>query len=363
MMMDLEQPKPVKPAVIDLSQYVGKSAHEATLPLYSLEQLREKSAAVSWLVKGAIPADSLGVMFGGSGTFKSFVALDLALHVGHGLPWLGRKTTQGQALYIAAEGGSGLWKRVDAWHRARRLQWPSAPLYVVPVAVDLGVDCLRVQEAARALGIAPALVVVDTLSQTFSGEENSANEVAGYLRELGTMLRAVWSCAVLVIHHSGHQATERPRGSSTIRNNVDFMFGVYRDEKEMLVTLTNEKQKDGEAIDDATFSLARIELGADADGDNITSLAARHLTSAEEVERASAAESAAGRGGKNQLFLSLVQNGEQESALRRAFYNECQDMEDEARRKAYFRSRAWALKNGIIDVTQGVIVALRKKGQ
>ena len=59
------------------------------------------------------------------------------------------------------------------------------------------------------------MVVVDTLSQTYSGEENSANEMAAYLREIGLRFRQLWQCAVLLIHHSGHQATERPCGSMT----------------------------------------------------------------------------------------------------------------------------------------------------
>mgnify|MGYP002133458850 CR=1 FL=1 len=40
-----------------------------------------------------------------------------------------------------------------------------------------------------------------------------------------------------MIHHSGHTATERPRGSSAIQANTDYLYGVYRDEKEMLATL------------------------------------------------------------------------------------------------------------------------------
>ena len=75
----------------------------------------------------------------------------------------------------------------------------------------------------QALGVQEALsaqqAAVDTLSQTFSGEENSAAEMSTYLRELGLWFRESWRCAVLVIHHSGHVATDRPRGSSAIRAN------------------------------------------------------------------------------------------------------------------------------------------------
>lgn len=335
----------------------GPSAHR--VPLMPLQALQQASAAIRWLVKHVIPADSLGMMFGGSGTFKSFIALDAALHVVHGLPWMGRRTQQGPVIYIAAEGGAGLWQRIHAWHRERRMRWDGAALYVVPAALDLTQDAWRVVDAAQLLGVTPGLVVVDTLSQTYSGEENSANEMAAYLRELGARFRALWHCSVLLIHHSGHSATERPRGSSAIRANVDYMFGVFRDEKEMLATISCIKQKDGEGFKDAMFSLSVSELGFDDDNDPVTSLVARHLASAEECAQAQQAELAAGRGGRNQMFTRLIQSGMGEHELRRAFYEDLGDMETEAKKKAYQRCRKWAIEAGVMDIAEHIVIDLR----
>lgn len=330
------------------------------VPLLKLGDLREQAESVRWLCKHIVPADSVGMLFGASGTFKSFLALDFALHVAHGLPWCGRKTQQGQVLYIAAEGGAGLWSRILAWHKARRLRWEDAQLVVVPVAVDLGSDAWRVVEAAQRMGVTPALVVVDTLSQTYSGEENSANEMAAYLREIGVRFRALWHCACMLIHHTGHQATERPRGSSAIRSNLDFLLGCFRDEKELIATLTCEKQKDGETFEDVTFSLSRLELGRDEDGDLLSSLVARHLSNADEVAQAMDTERAAGRGGKNQLFVRLASHGMKESELRKEFYEEC-GLDGDARRQAYHRARSWAMRAGLVDVADGRIVTLKER--
>lgn len=328
--------------------------------LLSLSQLRDRHDALTWTVKGIMPAESLGVIFGGSGTFKSFIALDMALHVAHGLPWLGRKTVQGPVLYLAAEGGAGLWRRIDAWHRARHLRWQDAPMYVIPVPVDLMRDAVLVTDAALSVGVTPSLAVIDTLSQTFSGEENSANEVAAYLAEIGLMLRATWQAAIAVVHHSGHQSTERPRGSSALRGNVDWMFGVFRDDTEMLATLTCEKQKDAEPFADASFALTPLELGRDEDGDPVTSLVARHLTSAEEVQKVMADEGKAGRAGKNQLLLRLLQSGIKESDLRHAFYQDCGIENPDTRRQAYHRAKAWAIKAGFFEVAEGIVITLKR---
>ena len=330
------------------------------VPVLKLAALREASQSIGWCVKHVIPTSSIGMMFGGSGTFKSFIALDMALHVAHGLPWMGRKTEPGQVLYIAAEGGAGLWGRVEAWHRARpQHAWADAPLYVVPQAVDLTVDAWRVVDAAQAIGAQPKLVVVDTLSQTYRGEENSANEMAAYLREIGLRFRALWDCAVLLIHHSGHEATERPRGSSAIRGNVDFMFGVFRDEKEMIATVQCKKQKDGELFADAEFRMTVQQLGLDDDGDAVTSLVARHLSTDEERQAAREEEATAGRAGRKQTLLTLLDKCTEESSLRRAFYELLDGLDAEAKKKAYQRAKAAAINGGFMDVVEGRIIDKR----
>lgn len=329
------------------------------VPLLGLDQLRQVAQAVRWTVKHVIPAASVGMLFGGSGTFKSFIALDAALHVVHGLPWLGRITQQAPVIYIAAEGGAGLWTRIHAWHKARGLKWGSVPFYVVPAALDLQEDAWRVVDAAQALGVAPAMVIVDTLSQTYAGEENSANEMAAYLRELGTRFRDMWQCSVLLVHHTGHQATERPRGSSAIRSNVDFLLGVFRDEKEMLATVTSVKQKDGELMSDAVFSLTVVDVAVDDDGDKVTSLVARHLSNDEEIAQARMAEQAAGRGGRGTAFMALVVNGMDEKALRKEFYALLEGLDAEAKKKAYWRAKQGAIDARQIEITQGIVIDLR----
>lgn len=359
--------EPAAKVLDDVKVALGKLAEHRSLksqrvPMLDMAELRAHSHQVSWLVKHVIPAESIGMLYGGSGTFKSFIALDAALHIAHGLPWMGRRTKQGGVLYIAAEGGAGLWSRICAWHRARRLQWGDVPFHVVPAALDLTADAWRVVEAAQGKGITPTLVVIDTLSQTYNGEENSANEMAAYFRELGNRFRALWQCAVLLIHHTGHLATERPRGSSAIRANLDFMLGVFRDEKEMLATLTCAKQKDGDAFEDVTFALAVHNLGTDEDGDPITSLVARHLSSAEELQDAMEGESTAGRGGSNHLLLSLLQNGCKEVDVRKTFYEQCGKDTPEARRQAYHRARKWAEKNGFMEVAEGYVLTLKTGG-
>jgi hypothetical protein len=200
-------------------------------------------------------------------------------------------------------------------------------------------------------------MVVDTLSQTCSAEENSATEMRTYLAELGLQFREAWKCSVVVVHHTGHQATERPRGSSVLLANTDFMFGVSRDEGQMLATLECEKQKDGEKFAAETFELRKVELGKDADGDPITSLAAYRLPK-DAVADAVQHEASKGRGGHNSRLLELAVSGIEEKQLRTLFY-EATEGDAETKRKAYYRARKWATQSGLLEFVQGVVVRPR----
>ena len=320
-----------------------------TLPILNVAELEQASAAVTWAVKHVIPSDSVGVMFGASGTFKSFLALDFALHSLHGMQWLGKKTKKGPVLFIAAEGGSGIWRRVKAWHMARGLDWRGIEFYVVPLAVMLNKGADQVVEAAQRVGVTPATVIVDTLSQTFDGEENSANEVAGYFRALGNGFRALWRCVVLVIHHSGHVATERPRGSSAIVANVDFMLGVFRDEKELIATMTCEKQKDGDRFEPVQFQLTPVTLGYDEDGDAVSSLSAARINHVEELLAARLGEARAGRNGRLALLMTLAFDGQAEQDLRMAFYKQLPDLDQDSKKRAYYRTKEAAIQARILD--------------
>lgn len=331
--------------------------------LLTIDELDAASQRVRWSIKHILPADSVGLIFGAPGTFKSFIALDMALHIAHGLPWLGKKTTKGAVIYLAAEGGTGLMKRIRAWHMARGLSWKEIDFRVVTVPVMLSSKAETVVEAAKSVGIQPTLIVVDTKSQTDEGEENSSTDTAHYFRQLGLWFRSLWACAVVVIHHSGHSATERPRGSSAILGNVDFMFGVFRDEKEMLATMECARQKDGDLFEPVNFSMSVQPVAKDEDGETISSLVATHINSAKQLLESVAKEGNAGRVGHNGLIMRLAYNGIPEKELRFAFYENLNGKEPDAKRQAWYRALRWAVENRLLEVSQGVVMVLAQPDQ
>lgn len=329
---------------------------EEPIRLWTLAELAEASKGARWLCKGIIPAESLTMFFGASETFKSFVAVDLALHVAHGLRWLNRKTERCPVLYLAAEGGAGLSMRVASWHKARGRDISDAAFRVVTIPIDLALTASNLRCAMDEACFAPGLIVIDTMSQTYRGEENSANEVAEWLAVVGKELRAAMRATVLVIHHSGHSNTERPRGSSALIANVDALYGFVRDDKEMLCTMETYKAKDSERPPSQQFSLAVHQLGNDEDGDPVTSLVASHVATAADVVAVVKREAVKGRGKNRSSLLELAEHGQMEVFVRSEFLKRLdEDMPLDAKRQAWHKAKHWAIGAGIFEIVDGKI--------
>ena len=244
----------------------------------SEEQLEEMTKNVRWLVKGLVPEDSMGMIFGASGTYKSFIAIDMALHIAHGMNWAGLRTKQGPVAYIAAEGGAGISRRLKAWRNQFGLiETNNLHICITPFLLTAQEEMAHLKAAIAKFPQPPSVVIIDTLSQTFSGDENSSSDIGTYLRMINSEIRAAFNCTVIVIHHTGHSAAERPRGSSAITANLDFILGVFKPDPEASRAKVGvHKMKDGDKVDDLYFNMTRLVLGEDSDGDEISSLVAAH---------------------------------------------------------------------------------------
>jgi hypothetical protein len=140
------------------------------------------------LVRGIFECEQTSVMFGESGTGKTFLALDIGLHVAAGRDWLGRRVTTGGVVYVAAEAGRGIANRVAAWRQVYRFD--SVPFAAVTSPVDLchanSGDIERLIAAIQAARLDPlALIVIDTVSRVLAGgNENGPDDMGALVRSL-----------------------------------------------------------------------------------------------------------------------------------------------------------------------------------
>ncbi|EFV12501.1 bifunctional DNA primase/polymerase [Segniliparus rugosus] len=228
------------------------------------------------LIKGILKANSEAWMIGLSGDFKSFVALDMAMHVACGRKWRDRKTKQGKVVYIAGEGSDGLMDRIRAWERVYDEKPERGALSFLPMPVQaakLG-DWWALVKACEQ--ISPALIVIDTQARMTVGlDENSAKDMGIYV-EAVRKLRQHTSACVLTIHHVGRNGGDA-RGSSALDGAQDTEIRVERDKKSsdgpLSVRISLDKQKDGSTEVSSLAKMRVVELGVDEDGDKVTSLA------------------------------------------------------------------------------------------
>jgi hypothetical protein len=100
----------------------------ASVQSLSIKDIKELPP-YEWLVEGVIPRHGLSCLYGPPGVGKSFLALDLALRIGCGLPWLNRPAKEGHVGYVFGEGEHGLKQRLAAWGIQRVLRlvtWSSS---------------------------------------------------------------------------------------------------------------------------------------------------------------------------------------------------------------------------------------------
>lgn len=232
-----------------------------------------------WLVKGIIPDASVGSIYGQSGTYKSFLALDLLAHISNGYPWFERKVIAAPCVYVPFEGQGGIPKRVAAWRLARQHQVHNQ------VTTNMGFisdrmnlrdanDRDRLVQTLTQGGWAGGVLCIDTLAQAGAGIDENSSEGMGEMIAIFQELQQRLGGVVLVIHHSGKVESAGLRGWSGLRGALDFAIStsVPKDGGFMEAEFTLDKVKDGESGRSIGFQMVSVHLGYDEDGDAVSSL-------------------------------------------------------------------------------------------
>ena len=93
-----------------------------------------------WLIKGVFPKQGVGLIYGKSQSFKSFVTMHIALSVALGLPWAGKRVKKAPVVYIAAEGAHGLRKRKEGYVKSRSDFPVEVDFNLISAAPNLGTE-------------------------------------------------------------------------------------------------------------------------------------------------------------------------------------------------------------------------------
>ncbi|MEM9763817.1 MAG: AAA family ATPase [Pseudomonadota bacterium] len=215
-----------------------------------------------WVVPDLIPSRTVTLLGGDGGTGKSLIALQLAVAVASGAPWLGLSAMDGPALFMSAEDDvDELHRRLHAICTAGGIDMST--LDDLTVRSLAGHDALLVVEYEGSLHPAktlhelrdvlsrerPALVCLDTLADLYPSNENDRAKV----RQFIGLLRGLaldFDCAIVLLAHpslTGLNSGSGLSGSTAWNNSVRsrlYLERIAEDGVELdhdLRRLTNKK--------------------------------------------------------------------------------------------------------------------------
>jgi hypothetical protein len=270
---------------------------------------------VEWLIQGILPALSFSALYGPPGSFKSFIALDMAEAIATGRPWMGNSIDQqGAVLYLCGEGFGGMGARIKACQLHHDTP-KGAPIYVVRHQLnlrssqeDFNALIFAVVQLVETTGIEFKLVIIDTLARAFGGgNENDSDAMGSFTISMGK-IQEFLKCALMVLHHSGKDTTKGLRGHSSLLGAVDTQLEILRFEEQPKGIISLTKQKDGQDGIRIGFEMVEVEIGGSSLGfDPTISLAVQ--ASDEAVNQASKRGKSNSGAGKNQrLEMSCLEN-------------------------------------------------------
>lgn len=212
--------KPKAEAEVHVEEVADMQVHQWAGFMQIPTQLR-------WLVDDAWVDRSVGFISGRSKSYKTWIALDLALSIVSGAPFLGRYGVRrsGPVLLIQEEDPSSvLQERLRLIAKSKgmlphvtisrsdyvEIEYPDYPLHIINLqGFSLGSTEKVAQVRKLIAEINPVMVILDPLIVMLGQgiDEYKANEVSRVLQSV-KMWREEFGCSVVIVHHWNKGKTE-----------------------------------------------------------------------------------------------------------------------------------------------------------
>ena len=174
---------------------------------------------LDWAVQDTFLTETVGLISGNGGAGKSTLMMQLATCATLGIPWLGLNVKPGKALMLACEDD----RRIVRW---RQRQINHALGYDMADVLDAGLDIIpragkdntlmeperfsrKMQRTAlmdkletRCLRTGIQIVIIDTVSKTFAGQNFDERMVTQYVDEMHRLAELIGGIVLLTQHPS-----------------------------------------------------------------------------------------------------------------------------------------------------------------
>ena len=237
----------------------------------TLEEVAKMKSA-DYTIKRLLPAQGVVLIYGESGSLKSFTVFSCGVHIAECWTFDGRRVRRRPVYFLALEGCGGQGKRVQgfkAWARMNGKPELKGDFRFWLHGFSLKDDdqCKSLIKAILDAGHQGAVVIIDTLSQSTVGLDENSSQMAEAIGKATEIADAIGGLVVL-IHHLGKDTAKGPRGHSSLIGNVDGAISVTKDNGGVLWTV--KKSKDEAEGQTVWFKINIIDLGLDEDGDPVT---------------------------------------------------------------------------------------------
>jgi hypothetical protein len=267
-----------------------KTSTRGALRRLSYRRLGDRPAQrTEWLIKGIIPKKGIGILYGGWGDAKTWLAIAMALACAQGKEYAGRRTKPCATVYLAADRPKQFQERGQFMaskgefkkHEESGLDDPpifwrkTCPPLRDPASVDMLVEMIdRVQEEAWELyGLRVGLVIIDTLIVAAGWEDENSSAEGQKIQQALRALSDDTGTFVLANDHTG-KSKSGPRGTSDKAATADVVLKAVLGDAppggNRRGHLFVEKVTDGPQGYEIPFKLVTHDVGVDEDGDKET---------------------------------------------------------------------------------------------
>jgi hypothetical protein len=247
---------------------VSTPADRAPFPVVRPCDLRASEASTTpWLIDQLWTTQAVGIIGGTPKSYKTWMALEMAVAVASGSACLTRFTVPSPGpvlLYAAEDSESALRSRLESLAAHHSLQLTSLDIRVITadsLRLDRSADQDRL-EATLTLH-QPALLILDPLVRLHAIDENAAGEIAallGYLR----VLQRKTGAAIALVHHARKNVAVNGgagyslRGSSDLYAWVDSFLYLRRHHGQLLLSA---EHRSASGVGPLALELANTDCG------------------------------------------------------------------------------------------------------
>jgi RecA-family ATPase len=218
---------------------------------------------ITWIIEEVLPNNGLIIVYGSPGSGKTFIVLDMCLHITNKMRWFSNDVSEcGIIVYLIGEGIYGIKKRLESWMEYHNKHGCNKLIYFVPINSLLIWEDQNMEKLSKTMkkfmkdaGMNVTMLVVDTLARAATClDENSSRDMGKFLKSF-EKIKDEFSCSILFIHHKGKDESRGMRGSSSLLGAVDTCIDIKKDDNRVIIKI--EKQKDGE---NRTFDTKLIKI-------------------------------------------------------------------------------------------------------